>query len=82
MERLAHFLQAVKMWRPFVQDMFNDASLFTLKRGNARKSWMALLASMLSSDKDRFVDLLGERGLAGTALTDTDVNECQTGHWL
>jgi len=59
MEHLASLPQASKIWRPFVQDTFNDTSLFELRNGDARRSWIRLFSAMLSSDKDRIVDLLG-----------------------
>jgi len=59
MEYLATLPQAIKIWRPFVQDTFNDAGLFELSNGDARRSWVRLFSAMLSSDKDRIVDLLG-----------------------
>ena len=60
MEHLARLPQATKIWRPFVQDTFNDAGLFNLSSGDTRQSWIRLLAAMLSSDKERILDLLGE----------------------
>jgi hypothetical protein len=60
MECLSQIPQATKIWKPVVQDVFNDPTLFSISRNEMSNLWIKLFAAMLSSDKDRISELLGE----------------------
>ena len=59
LESMTHIHQATKSWKPYVQDAFSDPGLFDLRKGDARRLWTKLWASMLGSEKDKLLELFG-----------------------
>lgn len=51
-------LSGVRSWRPLVGDAFNDARFFRIKSADAVQ-WQPIISSLMNTDKERFLDLLG-----------------------
>lgn len=59
LEAMTHIHQAIKSWKPYIQEAFSDPGIFELRQGITRTLWIKLFAAMFGSEKDKLLDLFG-----------------------
>lgn len=68
LERISHISQAGRAWKSHVNDVFDSEGLFSISAA-VRKPWKHLLSTLLSTEKDRVIELLGTYELCFSNLS-------------